>query len=151
MKKYFPLMTVLLLVFSVLLVSCDKDNDPAPKTKTQLLVQSNWKLKSATANGGDVTNVIQACQRDNLLSFSVSGTGNVNEGATKCNGTDPNDIPFTWTFASGETIINVSTPLFLNGGTSFTLISLTETELVVEMPYNPPVGASIMMKVTFNH
>lgn len=151
MKKYFSLITFFVLSFTLLLVSCDKDKDPAPKTKTQLLVQANWKFKTATANGGDVSILINDCQKDNLLSFSASGAGNVNEGASKCTVTDPNDIPFTWSFASGETIINVSTPLFANGGTSFTLISLTETDLVVEMPYNPPVGASILMKVTFMH
>lgn len=130
--------------------SCDKNDDP-PKTKTQLLTQSTWKFKTATANGTDVSSSLQTCQKDNLLTFSSGGNGNVNEGPSKCNGADPDNIPFTWAFASGETLINVSNPLFTNGATSLTLLSLTETELVVEMLYNPPIGPAITMVITFIH
>lgn len=140
-----------LTAFLIFISACSKNGEDTPPTKTQLLTSGNWKFKSAVANGSDVSGVIQACQKDNILSFSTNLSGNVAEGATKCNSGDPDNNPFTWAFASAETEITVSSPLFTNGGTTFTLISLTAAELVVQMPYNPPVGASILMTITFNH
>ena len=136
----------ILVVFS----SCDKDETP-PKTKTQLLAQGTWKFKSATVSGSDVSGLLQTCQKDNLLTFNTNGNGVVSEGATKCDPADPDSNPFTWTFASAETIINVSSPLFTNGSTSLTLVSLTDTELVVSQAYNPPFGVSLLMTITFQH
>jgi hypothetical protein len=154
MKKQFSIFILAAMASLFFSVSCsNKDtNPPAPKTKTELLTQASWKFKSITANGADASSYIQACQRDNILIFSATGgNGTVDEGPAKCNTGDPQTNPFTWSFASGETVINISTPLFTNGGTSLTLISLTETELVVSVPYVPPVGPTVLLVITFQH
>lgn len=147
MKFWIIPVTAIMIVFT----ACSKDGDDTPQTKTQLLIRGSWKFKSATANGSDVSGLIQPCEKDNILSFSANLSGNVAEGATKCDPADPDNNPFTWAFASAETEITVSSALFTNGGTTFTLVSLTAAELVVQIPYNPPVGASVLMTVTFIH
>lgn len=134
----------------LMLSSCDKNNDP-PKTKTVLLTQASWKFKSATINGSDASSLVEACKKDDILVFSVGGTGTVNEGATKCNSGDPDSTPFTWVFLSGETILEVSVPIFSGGTNSFTIHSLTETTLVLSTVYTPPVGPSQEMIITFQH
>jgi len=137
---------------ALLAVSCGKDDDtPAPKTKTQLLTQATWKFKSATVGGTDYSSSLQACQRDNIYTFVANGTGTADEGATKCNAADNQTNPLTWNFASNETILFISVTLFTNTSNMFTLISLTETELVVSTVYTPIGGPSLTVVVTFQH
>jgi hypothetical protein len=135
-------------------LSCQKDNDstPAPKTKTQLLTQSSWTFDKATAGTfGDVSAQIPACYKDNLITFVSNGTGNVNEGANVC-------VPstagaFTWAFQSNETMLNISATLFPGGSSTFTLVSLTETNLVISQPVTlpPPISATVTVEFTLKH
>lgn len=149
MKKYLPFLIVTLFAALNLFSSCKKDNDDPPKTKRELLVQASWKYKSATVGGLPYTS-FPSCQTDNTLSFNTAGTGVVDEGASKCNGGDPQTNPFTWSFQNAETEIQLSSALFTNGGTTITLISVTETELVVSFPVSTP-GPIIIVQVTFQH
>jgi hypothetical protein len=153
MKKQLQLLVVLISANFFIFSSCNKSTDPppAPKTKTQLLAQGTWKFKSATASGTDISSSLQTCQKDNVLTFTTAGTGTVDEGLTKCNVADPQTSPLTWNFASNETILHVSTTLFSGTGNDFTLISLTETELVVSIGYAPPVGPILLIVITFQH
>lgn len=149
--------TLLLACFTtavIVLSSCgkeeDNNNNPTPKTKTQLLSQGTWKFSSATVGGADASAFVQTCQKDNILTFAAAGTGILDEGATKCNAADPQTSPFTWTWASNETVLNVSTTLFTGGSSTFTLVSLTETNLVLSQVIS--VGGSPQTAiVTFVH
>ncbi len=155
MKKMIYL-TVVACLF-MLLPACEKNNTPKPKTKAELLVQASWKFKSASANGADVSNQVppfDPCKKDNILTFTVtgtnSGTGVVAEGSTKCDPADPDSVPFTWSLTNNETTLNISASLF-TGNPEFTLVSVSETELVVSQGYAPPVGAVILVTITFQH
>jgi Lipocalin-like domain len=151
MKKQLGFLCVLIAANFFIYSSCNKSDytPPVPKTKTQLLTQSTWKFKSATVSGSPYT--IQACQQDNIYTFASAGTGNVDEGPSKCNTSDPQNTPFTWSFQSNETILLLSTPLFSGGASSITLVSLSETELVVSFPYNPTPFISVIVVITFQH
>jgi hypothetical protein len=153
MKQQLRFLLVLVSANFFLFSSCNKnDNPPAPKTKTQLLSQGTWKFLSAKVGGTDYSSSLQACQKDNILTFTTAGTGTIDEGAIKCNPvTDPQTSPLTWNFASGETILHVSVSLFSGLGNDFTLISLTETELTVSIVYTPPAGPSLTVVITFQH
>jgi hypothetical protein len=155
MKKYFFAMTSLFVAIAFISFSCNKDNNnPTQKTKTELLVQGTWKFKGATANGVDISNQnppFSACVKDNILTFSANGSGNVNEGATKCNAGDPNDNPFTWAWMNNETMLHISTTLFSGGSNDFTLESISETELVVSQGYTPVAGPTYNIKISFQH
>ncbi len=148
---------ILAIVISIsatlFLASCSKEDDstPAPKTKTELLTTGTWKFSTATVGGTNVNALLQSCQKDNILTFVAVGlSGTLDEGLTKCNGADPQSSPFTWSFASGETVLNISTPLFTGGSNTFTLVSLTATELVVSQ--NITVGGTAQNAVvTFIH
>lgn len=152
MKKQLGFLCVLITANFFIFGSCNKSDDPpAPKTKTQLLIQGTWKFKSATASGTDVSSSLQACQKDNIITFAAAGTGTIDEGPSKCNAIDPQISSLTWNFASNETILHISATLFAGTGNDFTLISLTETELVVSIGYAPPVGPIILIVITFQH
>jgi hypothetical protein len=153
MKKKLTLLFVLIAANFFIFSSCNKDDAPAPtpKTKTQLMTQSSWKFKSATANGADASGYLQACQKDNIYTFLVAGTGTADEGPTKCNAADPQTTALTWNFANNETMLHISTALFTNTSNDFTLVSISETELVVSTFYTPPVGPAILVTITFQH
>jgi len=149
MKKQLSFLFVLIAANFFIYSSCNKDDytPPTPKTKTQLITQSNWKFKSATVGGSPYT--FPSCQTDNILSFSTAGTGTVDEGATKCNAGDPQINNFTWVFQNSETEILLSAPLFPNGSNTVTVNSITETELILTIPVT--IGPTIMVQVTFQH
>jgi hypothetical protein len=155
MKKQLRLLFVLVAANFFIYSSCNKKNDtppPTPKTKTELLTQTSWKFKSATASGTDISNQappFDACRKDNIITFTSAGGGNVNEGLTSCSPSEA--TTFTWSFTTNETILHISAVLFPGGANDFTLVKLTETELVVSQFYTPPLGPSILVEVTFQH
>ena len=153
MKKQIQLLFVLIAANFFIFSSCNKTDNPppVPKTKTQLLTQGTWKFKGATASGADISSSLQTCQKDNVITFVSAGTGTIDEGLTKCNVADPQTSSLTWNFATNETILHISATLFSGTGNDFTLISLTETELVVSIGYAPPVGPIILIVITFQH
>ena len=115
-----------------LFTACKKDsNNNKPKTNTDLLVQSSWKFDNATVGGIDVSSQIQGCQKDNTITFAAGGTGTLDEGATKCNSGDPQSSPYTWNFATNETVLHVSATLFTGGSSDFNIVTLNETQLVL--------------------
>ena len=151
MKKQLILLATCLALASLFLPACNKgDDSPAPKTKTQLVTQSTWRFSAATVGGTDVSSFLQACQKDNTLTFSTNGTGVMDEGATRCNGSDPQTNPFTWNFQNSETTLFVSTTLFTGGSSTFTLVNLTETQLVLSQTITVS-GTPQNAVVTFVH
>ncbi len=153
MKKQLGFLLVLIAANFFIFSSCNKNDDtpPTPKTKTQLLTQGSWKFKSATVGGTDYSSSLQACQKDNIYTFLAAGTGTADEGPMKCNAADPQTSSLTWNWASSETILHISTVLFTNTSNDFTLISLSETELIVSTIYTPIGGPSLTVVITFQH
>jgi hypothetical protein len=150
MKQQLRLLFILVSANFFLFSSCNKDdNPPAPKTKTQLITQSSWKAKSATVNSSPYS--LNACILDNIYIFTTAGNGTVDESVNVCAGAAAGITPFTWSFQVGETIIQLSTPLFQGGFNTVTLVSLSETELVVSFPYSPGPGVNVTVVVTFQH
>jgi hypothetical protein len=104
-------------------------------TKSYYISRNTWRFSNATVSGVDVSSALQACQKDNTLQFtatsSTGGTGVLDEGPTKCNAGDPQSTPYTWSLQSAETQLIISTPLFSGGSSTFTLVSVTATQLIV--------------------
>jgi hypothetical protein len=129
--------------------NCNKNDDSAPPptpTKTELITKSSWKFSTAFAGSTDVSSAPQlACFKDNIITFSTNLTGNINEGTNICSPTTAG--PFTWNFANSENTLHISTVLISGGSNDFTLVSLSETQLVVSQNY-PPYGT---VTVTFIH
>ena len=151
MKKQLSILTAFFAMSLFILSSCSSKDDPtpAPKTKTQLVTQSSWKATSATVSG--TAYPLPACVTDNIYVFTTAGTGTINESTVVCAGAAAGTTPFTWSFQAGETSIQLSAPLISGGLNSITIISLTETELVVSFPYSPGPGVTVTIVVTFQH
>jgi Lipocalin-like domain len=150
MKKYSIFLPAILFTLAFSFTACDKDDTPAnQKSKEELIAQGTWKYKSASTSGAPYTG-FATCQTDNVLDFNSNGTGVVDEGSTKCNLADPQTIPYTWSLINGKTEIQLSNSLFTDTGTTLTLVSVTETQLVVSVGVATP-GPVILVQIIFEH
>jgi hypothetical protein len=95
------------------LTSCKKEEPIKPKTKTELLCSSPWKIYEQTINPGikivggatitDVFAQLDPCDKDDLVLYKSNGTATLDEGPTKCDPLDLQTSTFTWTFNLDET------------------------------------------------
>lgn len=111
MKKSFLFgkYALLLLLFSVLaFASCkkDKDEEPDPPTKKELL-SNKWKVADVKNAGG--TSVIDfpvpqiVCLKDNIFTLKTDDTYTIDEGAVAC---EPSSAQSgTWKLTDNETKI----------------------------------------------
>jgi hypothetical protein len=151
-NKIFTRVSVMSLILTSFLSSCTQDSDTilTPPTNTELITSASWKFSSATVGGSDVSAFLQGCQKDNTMLFAAAGTGVADEGASKCNGADPQTTPFTWNYDTNETALHVSAILFTGGSSDFTLVSLSASQLVVSQAIDVS-GSSQNAVVTFVH
>lgn len=135
--------------FCFIIAACHKSVHV--KTNTELITQSSWKFDHATSSGVDISSQIPACYKDNIVAFVSNGTGTVDESTNVCS--PSNAGSFTWSFQSNETMLHLSTTLFSGGSGDFTLVSLTETNLVVSQTVilPPPPGTQVTAVITFKH
>ena len=131
MKKQFVLFSTVFIAINFLLSSCQQDDNLVLKTKTQLATQGSWSFEKATTGSpaADISASIPACYKDNVVSFTSSTNGTVLNPVPCTPDTTP--ATFTWSFQSGETVLALNAPLFPGGSTNFTIVSLTETSLVI--------------------
>lgn len=126
----------LVILFAVVFtIACKKDsssnnNNNTGKTKTELITSSTWKFDNAKIGTIDVSSYFDDCDKDNTVTFVSNGTGTADEGPTKCDPSDPQTVPFNWSFENNETTIHTSTPLFAGNG-DFNLNILSDTQLAV--------------------
>jgi hypothetical protein len=111
---------ILLCLGIVALGACDKNSEPAPAppSPTDLLTAKNWRLTTATVTLAGipvpVPGLVGACSLDDYLKFNTNKTVVHDEGATKCDPTDPQTDNGTWSMPSADkltiTLPNSSLP-----------------------------------------
>lgn len=127
MKK---LLFVLCLGSSFVFTSCKKDSDP---TKKEMLVGKNWVMTALTIDpalpvyGSNMYNQMEACAKDDITKFASDGKATFDEGATKCNVSDPQTTTGSWALNTTETILSVTEGATT---TSITLKSLSSSKVV---------------------
>jgi hypothetical protein len=108
MKNYLLLLA---LASSVVLTSCGDDEDVAP-TKTEMISNKNWTVTAETLAAAGMTqdlySQMDACEKDNFVKFTSDGKGTFDEGATKCDPTDPQTENFNWSFGNNESVLTLS-------------------------------------------
>ena len=106
----------LIALISISLFSCEKDDDttepttPIAQTNTEKLCGKNFITSDYTLirNGVTIitgldTNSIPACEQDDIQRFETGGSLAFDEGATKCDPTDPQTEAGNWVFYDSET------------------------------------------------
>lgn len=146
----FPNGIVLVVVFCSVIVSCKKKNNaPPPPTKTEHLTRSSWQFEKATASGIDVTAMVPACFKDNIITFASNGTGTISEGTIGC--VPPAPSVFTWSFQNNETQLSLSAAIITGGSGLFNIITLNETNLVISQDITLPPNPTTNVVLTFKH
>ncbi len=106
--KYSKIAFAIAILFVAL--SCTKKSDPE-LSNTDKLCGKAWKIVTATItpalNGTtDYLAGFDACQKDNLITYNTNNTWVSEEGATKCDPSDPQQVvKGTWSWNSNETAI----------------------------------------------
>ena len=151
----------ILAIFSFVFFSCDKDDSSSPGTTTSnttILAQQSWKFNNAGLDPNkdgtidtDVSSQVLACLKDNSVTFAANGSGTVDEGATKCNTADPQTLPFTWSFASNETLININGNAIAGKGGQYKVVALTSTQFSLSKDTTVPIIGATTFVVNLKH
>ena len=137
--------------------SCKDDE----KSNTELLTDNCWIATSITVDppyptgipGQTVTDwyaQLDQCDKDDIVCFKGDGTYTSEEGATKCDDSDPQVIESgTWTFNQGETVINISE----SGGDSYEyeVIDLDKNTLKFKQLFDNIGGVNYYITITAEH
>ncbi|HYF33441.1 MAG TPA: lipocalin family protein [Chitinophagaceae bacterium] len=148
---------IVVAIFACLLAisfaGCKKNKG---QTRTELLAKSAWKFDNAgldmnrdgTVDAPVPPGFLQACDTDNTLTFNADGTGFTDEGATKCNGANPQTVPFSWSFKDNEQTINLSNAVFggLNGDIKVKTINDNQLELHKDVNIGALVNVIVFLK-----
>ena len=150
----------ILVILSFVFFSCKKDDSSSPGTtsNTTILAQQPWKFNNAGLDPNkdgtidtDVSSQVPACLKDNSVTFASTGSGTVDEGAAKCNPADPQTLPFTWSFASNETLININGNAIAGKGGQYKIVALTSTQLSLSKDTTVPVIGATTFVVNLKH
>ncbi len=135
-------LTVTAAAGSLLLTSCNKDkDDPKPKTKTELLTAKSWRVTADVTTTTGITGIptsvnnyvtYAACEKDDFYKFEANKVFKVDEGATKCDPTDPQTEIGAWDLNSDQSKIMLSSPELGGISLPFEIVELTETTLKVK-------------------
>ncbi len=115
MKKLLFGFAALTLIFS----SCKKDDSGSGSGTRATLTTGMWKMTASSAvveypapigtQAVDVYSVIRSCEQDNLYRFNEDGTITSDEGATKCDASDPQQKSAgTWTLNGDQTKLTMT-------------------------------------------
>jgi hypothetical protein len=120
----------LLFAAAISFSACKKDE----KSKTEILTSTTcWSpTKQETLDpttGNWVEDAIENCTKDDCTTFKSDGTLTFDEGATKCDPTDPQTSSGSWSLSADEKSL-----ILTESGTSFsfTIVEINEDKLVLE-------------------
>jgi hypothetical protein len=141
MKQMNRFRLPMLLLTLIAIAGCGKD---PVLTKADLLAKT-WKYKSFTAAAGaltiDVMSQLKPCELDDIYRFNSNKTFSVEEGATKCNTTDPQiKESGPWRFNAAETKLYLGTD-------SVEVIALTASSL--HLRFNEPGPPAAIIDVIY--
>jgi hypothetical protein len=120
MKKALLFCSALLILGASCKKNDDNNSNPNSNSKQSLLTNGKWKITASTAtfdlgNGmtqsGDLFSIMQPCQKDNLYIFNTDHTTTADEGASKCNATDPqSSTGGNWQLLNNDTQLSMQDP-----------------------------------------
>jgi hypothetical protein len=135
MKKFNLQFFFLALAFVTLFSACNKDDDETPISKEDLLTNKKWRTTAFTIDPAifgisDLYAQYEDCDKDDFMEFKKGGQLVRDEGASRCDSSDPQTLTGTWIFNGDQTKITVNDP---NLGTyTADILELTDNTLKVQ-------------------
>ena len=148
-----------LLCVTFLFSACKKDDDVT--TKTDLLTSSSWKITALTIdpalptfdNEGNITGstndlfaMLEDCSKDDIYSFNTDKTLSMDEGASKCDNSDPQKSTGSWSFNSDETTLTIKVEEYPE---TMSILELTDKVLKLKST-EVDGGMTISTTITFS-
>lgn len=102
---------------SITVLACSKDSGSSSATAQAMLTTGRWQMSDATVTipgtsiTVDVYDSIPSCIKDNFYAFASDGTATIDEGATKCDDSDPQTASGNWKLLSSNTQLQTLDPL----------------------------------------
>ncbi|RYU96215.1 hypothetical protein [Emticicia agri] len=127
--------TLIILTFTGLILFSCKEKPVVLKSKTEYLagtVSKTWRNTKAEATDPskltiDLVHTQPDCVKDNILIFYPDQTYEFKEGATKCNGSDPDLLlKSNWSFLDNETKFKIDKIVFLGRELNDTIFDIVE-------------------------
>lgn len=150
-RTFFMKKLSFLLLGALALGSCKKSNDnsPASPSKTDLLTAKNWRITMATVTlaGSPLPGAIEKCSLDDFLKFSADKSLVHDEGATKCDPTDPQTDKGTWSMPS-DAKLTVALPSSSYPDGTFDIKELSATTMHLYMS-DTQSGVTLTYDLTF--
>lgn len=122
-----------LLLSLAALGACKKDGENTPSaSRTDLLTAKNWRVASQTttltlAGTTTTSTTIDACDKDDFIKFNTDKSAVHDQGATKCDPTDPQTDKGTWDLPGDQSKLTVNLASY--GNTTFDVKELTATTM----------------------
>ncbi len=142
----------LFLFVAVTLGACKKDNEntPTPPSRTELLTAKNWRISghtSTTVSNGttikkDEYAASPACERDDFTKFNASKVVVYDQGASKCDASDPQTENGAWDINKDETKLTVASPALASLALPCDIVELTATTLHIRFVIPIPGGTA---------
>jgi hypothetical protein len=146
MRNYLKLFTIISFALLIGLSGCKKDEGNEPMTNRDYLISGSWKVTGTVLDPGielqpgiiitDVFEVlVDACAKDDFMTFNSNGTITEDQGATKCDPDDPQtNSDGTWTLSEDGSTLTITTPPEFEGDdpdvTVVTIVSINSTTFV---------------------
>ncbi len=131
MKKNYSSFLILLIAFP-----CCKKQSSELENRSNFLTTGTWRITASTLRTilgtTDVYATYADCRKDDYRHFNKDGTAELNEGLSKCNGTDPQSQLIQWKFLN-----NYGGKIEMNGAT-FTVVKLDNNTFEIQTPFTDP-------------
>jgi len=131
MKNYL----LLLAVAGAFTFTACNDDDEDVQSKKEMITSKTWKLTTRSqvvtdSTGNSTTdNTIDACEMDDTYKFTSDNNFIRDEGATKCDPTDPQTETGTWALTDNDTKFTITSSGFTVPGD---LVEISNSKLVVK-------------------
>lgn len=109
-----------ILALTLTVPSCKKEETTL--SKKEMLTAKSWQLSSIKENG--VTDVLDDCDKDNILTFLLNGTYTFDPNVIKCDLKSEIESG-TWSLSSDEKFLT------LDDGTQMAIVELSKIKLVL--------------------
>jgi hypothetical protein len=136
--------------------ACSKNNSSSSSNSNMsLMTKAIWKYDTS---GFDVTGdnkidypdtIVQPCFKDNTYQFRTDSTVVVDEGAIKCNSSDPQTATYRWSISNSTPPILTSdaNPVLVNG-VSVLILNSTQLEVAKDTSV---LGISVRYILSLKH
>lgn len=123
-------------ILTVVIAACSKSDSSSPSAAS-VLIAGKWQLTdvSILVPGSSLSvsifDTIPPCVKDNFYTFASDSTVTVDEGATKCDASDPQTFSGNWSLLSNNTKLKTIDPL-TGETTTVNVVTLNSSSVVLQ-------------------